>query len=305
MGTNNMDGIICVNKPSDWTSFDVVAKVRGMARTKKVGHAGTLDPMATGVLPLFLGNATKVCDILPNDDKGYQAVFRLGMTTDTQDITGEILRQRESAVTKEQLLSVLPRFTGEIRQIPPMYSAVRVNGRRLYDIARSGEQVERKARAAVIYEIRILDFSEERQEVSAEIRCSKGTYIRTLCNDIGEFLGVGATLLSLNRHIAGNFTLDDCYTLEQLQQMTDEGTLEQKLLPVEKVFENLPEIRLNEIQTRKFLNGVKLDLNRVRYQKKEGSHRVFGQNGRFLGLARLDLENMELVIEKMFARVSL
>ncbi len=299
-----MDGIICVNKPSGWTSFDVVAKVRGMAKTKKVGHAGTLDPMATGVLPLFLGNATKVCDILPNDDKGYQAVFRLGITTDTQDITGTVLHQTESSVKKEQLLSLLSRFTGEIQQIPPMYSAVRVNGRRLYDIARSGEQVERKPRAATIYEIRILDFSEERQEVSAEIRCSKGTYIRTLCHDIGEALGVGATLLSLNRHIAGNFTITDCYTLDQLQRMTDEGTLEKYLLPVERVFESLPKIQLNEVQAKKFLNGVRLDLNRLRYQKEIGFHRIFDQNSRFLGLASLNLEKMELVIEKLFARGS-
>lgn len=297
-----MDGIICVNKPSGWTSFDVVAKVRGMAKTKKVGHAGTLDPMATGVLPLFLGSATKVCDILPNDDKGYQATFRFGLTTDTQDITGEVLTRTDSAVTKDQLVSALPHFIGQIQQIPPMYSAVRVNGRRLYDIARSGQQVERKPRPVTIHEISILEFSEERQEVSAQILCSKGTYIRTLCQDIGEYLGVGATLLSLNRHIAGNFTLQDCYTLEQLQQMTNEGKLEENLIPVEKVFEQLPKIRLNEVQTKKFLNGVKLDLNRIRYEDRLGFHRVFDSKGHFLGLASLNLEKMELIIEKMFAR---
>lgn len=297
-----MNGIICVKKPSGWTSFDIVAKVRGMAQTKKVGHAGTLDPMATGVLPLFLGNATKVCDILPNDDKGYLAVCRLGVVTDTQDMTGKIIKETESHITQEDVEKILPEFVGEIDQIPPMYSAVQVNGRRLYDIARTGEEVERKARKITIRSIRLLDFSEEKQEITAEVLCSKGTYIRTLFHDMGEKLGVGGALVSLQRHIAGDFTLTDCYSLEELQQMTDDGTLEAHLMPVEKVFEDLPAIRLNKVQAIKFRNGVKLDLNRVHYQEKTGFHTVFDPEGVFLGLASLNLETMELVIEKMFAR---
>lgn len=297
-----MNGIICVNKPKDWTSFDVVAKVRGMARTKKVGHAGTLDPMATGVLPLFFGNATKACDVMPNDDKGYIATFKLGMTTNTLDITGDIETQKESNVTLDELKNILSEFVGEIEQVPPMFSAIQVNGRRLYDIARTGEVVERKARKVIIKKLKLVDFNEDTQTGVIEVLCSKGTYIRSLSSDIGERLGVGATLTDLQRHIVGNFTLDDCYTLEELQKFTDEGILEQKALPVEKVFEQLPKIKLNPVQSNKFRNGVKLDLNRVFHKNVEGNHKVFDQDNNFIGLARLDLEKMQLVIEKMFNR---
>lgn len=297
-----MNGILCVNKPSGWTSFDVVAKVRGMARTKKVGHAGTLDPMATGILPLFFGTATKACDVMPNDNKGYIATFRFGMTTDTLDITGNVQSQTESHITEAELRALLPSFLGEIDQIPPMFSAVQVNGRRLYDIARSGAEVERKARRVNILKLKLLEFSEEEQTAAVEVLCSKGTYIRTLCSDIGEKLGVGATLTALNRHIVGNFTLDDCYTMEQLQAFTDAGVLDEKALPVEKVFEQLPKIKLNEVQSIKFRNGVKLDLNRVRYKNVDGLHKVFDQQNQFMGLARLNLETMELIVEKMFFR---
>lgn len=297
-----MNGILCVNKPSGWTSFDVVAKVRGMARTKKVGHAGTLDPMATGILPLFFGTATKACDVMPNDNKGYIATFRFGMTTDTLDITGNVQSQTESYITEAGLRALLPSFLGEIDQIPPMFSAVQVNGRRLYDIARSGAEVERKSRRVNILKLKLLEFSEEEQTAAVEVLCSKGTYIRTLCSDIGEKLGVGATLTALNRHIVGNFTLDDCYTMEQLQAFTDAGVLDEKALPVEKVFEQLPKIKLNEVQSIKFRNGVKLDLNRVRYKNVDGLHKVFDQQNQFMGLARLNLETMELIVEKMFFR---
>lgn len=295
-----MNGIICINKPSDWTSFDVVAKSRGICKTKKVGHAGTLDPMATGVLPLFFGNATKVCDIMPNDDKGYVAEFRFGVTTDTLDITGTVQTQQESHVTRQQLEAKIPQFVGEIEQVPPMYSAVRVNGRRLYDIARTGAEVERKARKITVHKFQLLDFDETTQTATAEIICSKGTYIRSLCSDLGGVLGVGAVLVNLQRHIAGNFTLKDCLTLEQLQQSAEQGKLQEHLLPVEKVFDQLPKIRLNEIQSSKFLNGIRLDLNRVIYQQETGYHTVFHADGRFMGLASLNLENMQLVIEKMF-----
>lgn len=297
-----MNGIICVNKPKDWTSFDVVAKVRGMARTKKVGHAGTLDPMATGVLPLFFGNATKACDVMPNDDKGYIATFKLGMTTNTLDITGDIETQKESNVTLDELKNVLSEFVGEIEQVPPMFSAIQVNGRRLYDIARTGEVVERKARKVIIEKLKLIDFNEDAQTGVIEVLCSKGTYIRSLSSDIGEKLGVGATLTDLQRHIVGNFTLDDCYTLDELQKFTDEGILEQKALPVEKVFEQLPKIKLNPVQSNKFRNGVKLDLNRVFHKNVEGNHKVFDQDNNFIGLAKLNLEKMQLVIEKMFNR---
>ena len=297
-----MNGILCVNKPEGWTSFDVVAKVRGIAHTRKVGHAGTLDPMATGVLPLFLGIATKACDVMPGEDKAYRATFRLGMTTTTQDRTGEVLTQTPSAVTKEQLRAALLSFCGEIEQIPPMYSAVQVNGRRLYDLARAGREVERKPRKVTIYALSLLSFDEEHQTGVLDVRCSKGTYIRTLCHDLGAALGVGATLTALERYEAGNFSLSDCYTIEELQQFEEQGVLEEKVLPVEQVFLQLPKIRLNAVQSVKFQNGVKLDLNRVRYKKVDGLHRVFDAENHFLGLATLNLQTMELVIAKMFYR---
>jgi tRNA pseudouridine55 synthase len=297
-----MNGILCVNKPEGWTSFDVVAKVRGIAHTRKVGHAGTLDPMATGVLPLFLGIATKACDVMPGEDKAYRATFRLGMTTTTQDRTGEVLTQTASAVTEEQLRAALLSFCGEIEQIPPMYSAVQVNGRRLYDLARAGREVERKPRKVTIYALSLLSFDEEHQTGVLDVRCSKGTYIRTLCHDLGATLGVGATLTALERYEAGNFSLSDCYTIEELQQFEEQGILEEKVLPVEQVFLQLPKIRLNAVQSVKFQNGVKLDLNRVRYKKVDGLHRVFDADNHFLGLATLNLQTMELVIAKMFYR---
>lgn len=297
-----MNGILCVNKPEGWTSFDVVAKVRGIAHTRKVGHAGTLDPMATGVLPLFLGIATKACDVMPGEDKAYRATFRLGMTTTTQDRTGEVLTQTPSAVTEEQLRAALLSFCGEIEQIPPMYSAVQVNGRRLYDLARAGREVERKPRKVTIYALSLLSFDEEHQTGVLDVRCSKGTYIRTLCHDLGATLGVGATLTALERYEAGNFSLSDCYTIEELQQFEEQGVLEEKVLPVEQVFLQLPKIRLNAVQSVKFQNGVKLDLNRVRYKKVDGLHRVFDAENHFLGLATLNLQTMELVIAKMFYR---
>ena len=224
------------------------------------------------------------------------------MTTDTLDITGNVQSQTESHITEAQLRALLPSFLGEIDQIPPMFSAVQVNGRRLYDIARSGAEVERKASRVNILNLKLLEFSEEEQTAAVEVLCSKGTYIRTLCSDIGEKLGVGATLTALNRHIVGNFTLDDCYTMEQLQAFTDAGVLDEKALPVEKVFEQLPKIKLNEVQSIKFRNGVKLDLNRVRYKNVDGLHKVFDQQNQFMGLARLNLETMELIVEKMFFR---
>ena len=297
-----MNGIICINKPSGWTSFDVVAKVRGITQTRKVGHAGTLDPMATGVLPLFLGTATKVCDIMPNSDKGYLAKFRLGITTDTLDITGTVLKNEPSHASREQLEQVLDEFRGTISQLPPMYSAVQVNGRRLYDIARSGETVERRPRQVTVSRLMLRDFDEQTQEGELEVLCSKGTYIRSLCSDIGDKLGCGAVLTALIRHCSGDFTLQDCLTLEELQQAADRGELEHHLLPVEKVFECFPAIYLNTTQAAKFQNGVKLDLNRVRFQNAEGLHRVFDQNKAFLGLASLNLKEMELKIEKMFKR---
>lgn len=295
-----MNGIICINKPQEWTSFDVVAKARGIARTKKVGHAGTLDPMATGVLPLFFGAATKVCDLLPNEDKGYLADFRLGVTTDTLDRTGTVLTETESNRTQAEIEAILPQFRGEIKQVPPMYSAIRINGQRLYDLARSGREVERQARPVTIHRLELLQFDPNTQSGRLLVRCSKGTYIRTLAADLGEQLGVGAVLTELQRDLAGRFSLEDCHTLEELQQYAAEGTLSSLLLPIDAVFADLPKIELNEVQRHLFCNGVKLDLQRVPPLCGVGNHRVYDEQNAFLGLARPDVEKEELRIVKSF-----
>ena len=194
---SNVNGILCIDKPQDFTSFDVVKKLRGMTKIKKLGHAGTLDPMATGVLPVFFGAATKACDILPNQNKRYTAAFQLGMTTNTQDIWGEELSRRESHVAKDDILALLPRFRGDIEQTPPMFSAIQINGQRLYDLARKGIEIERQPRPIHIFRFELLSFDEESQTGTLDIGCSKGTYIRTLIHDLGEKLGTGGVMTAL------------------------------------------------------------------------------------------------------------
>lgn len=295
-----MDGILCINKPAEYTSFDVIARLRGMSKTKRIGHSGTLDPMATGVLPIFFGKATRACDLLPNDDKCYEANFRLGVITDTLDVWGEVKKTAKSKVTEKELLAVLPQLRGEISQLPPMYSAVRVNGQRLYDLARQGREIERSPRQVTIFKLELLDFDEERQEGKLFVSCSKGTYIRTIISDIGDMLCVGGIMTGLIRTQASVFSLKDCITMEQAQELTQNGELEQMLLPVDRLFEAFPAVMLNSVQSDKFKNGVKLDLNRLSYEDKDGYHRVYAFDKEFLGLASLDREDMALKIEKMF-----
>ena len=292
-----LNGIICINKPEDFTSFDVVKKLRGITKVKKIGHAGTLDPMATGVLPIFLGVATKACDILPNNDKRYTASFKFGLETDTEDIWGNVTKEYDKKVTKKDILDILPSFTGEISQIPPMYSAIQINGKRLYDLARQGIEVEREARKITVYEISLLSFDESSQEGVFDISCSKGTYIRTIISDIGKKLCCGGIMTALNRTEASGFTLSDCMTFEEVEKAVADNTLTP--LPVEKAFSPYPEIRLSEIQTRMFSNGVTLDLRRIRHQKQETA-RVYSFDGSFLGLATLNFETNELKLLKFF-----
>ncbi len=294
-----MNGILCVNKPQDFTSFDVVAKLRGILKIKRLGHGGTLDPMATGVLPVFVGNATKACDIMLDNSKSYRAGFRLGQTTDTQDITGKILTTSGKSVSYDDICAVLPDFMGKIMQIPPMYSAVQVNGKRLYDLARQGIEVEREAREIEVRSLHIFRYDEETREGTIEIDCGKGTYIRTIINDIGEKLGCGGIMTSLVRTSASGFTLDDCYTFEQIQQACDENRLESLILPVERVFENLPKIRLNEVQTRMYKNGVKLDLSRIHNIKDSVTvYSLYGYENNFIGTAFAEHENGVLRVGK-------
>lgn len=298
-----MEGIICIDKPQGFTSFDVVAKVRGITRCRKAGHGGTLDPLATGVLPLFFGKAAKAIPLLPNQDKRYTAAFRLGLITDTQDITGQVLSRHPAAVTSQAIERILEQFRGTIQQMPPMFSAVQVGGKRLYDLARQGIEVERKPREITIYSLELLEFCPETQEGVLDIRCSKGTYIRTLCHDMGKVLGTGGVMTSLRRTETMGFTLQECYTLEELEGLVAQGRMTQAVIPVESAFQQWPTLLLSPTQGRMFLDGVRLDLHRLNGPWVEGPVRVM-ERERFLGLAEPDRDVGELKIIKLFAQKS-
>lgn len=297
-----MNGILCVNKPQDFTSFDVVAKLRGILGMKRLGHAGTLDPMATGVLPVFVGNATKACDIMPDNFKSYRAGFKMGQTSDSQDITGKVLTTSDKIISIDDINAVLPDFEGKIMQLPPMYSAVQVNGKRLYDLARQGIEVERQPREIEIRKLNVLEYDADIQEGIMEIDCGKGTYIRTIIHDIGQKLGCGGIMTSLVRTYASGFTLNDCYTFEQIQQARDENNLESLILPIERIFNTLPKPRLNEHQTKLYKNGVKLNLEKI-HNIIEGCelYSLYGFDGMFIGTAVADFENAVLRIGKNLA----
>ena len=297
-----MDGILCMNKPQDFTSFDVIGKLRGILHMKRLGHTGTLDPMATGVLPILVGTATKACDILPNQDKTYQATVVFGKATDTLDIWGKPLQDYpEQHVTEAALRAILPEFLGDITQLPPMYSAVSVNGKRLYELARKGETVERPTRTVHIDAITLDAFDETQQTATLTISCGKGTYIRTLLSDIGQRLGGDAVMTALTRTAACGYPLQECLTFEQVAAAMADGTLEEHLLPTDSLFSSYPKLRLNAAQERMFCNGVKLDLNRLRnLQPDQDIYTVYGATGTFLGTALADRTQQELRIGKRF-----
>lgn len=294
-----MNGIICIDKPAGFTSFDVIAKLRGILKMRRLGHAGTLDPMATGVLPVFVGYATKACGILPDEDKTYIAEFQLGTVSDTQDCTGTVLETHDfSGVTLEAVLKAFPQ--GDIMQIPPMYSAVSVNGKRLYEFAREGKEIERQARPATVSLQNYFDWNPETGTGKLEIQCSKGTYIRTLLHDMGQTLGCGAVMTNLRRSQASGFNLEECYTLEEVQNFAEENKISEILIPIEKAFQTLPKILLDESQTTHYRHGVKLGLSQLENQLDENQIRyaVYGTPDGFLGTALQDIENDCLKIER-------
>lgn len=295
-----MTGIICVNKEKDITSFGVCAKMRGILKEKKVGHTGTLDPMATGVLPIMIGGATRFLDYLPESDKGYRAVFVLGKTTDTLDITGTVTAENEVNASKADVESVLTQFKGRIMQTPPMYSAVSVNGKRLYDLARQGIEVEREKREVEIKSLELADCNENENEYTIDVLCTKGTYIRTLIDDIGRVLGCGAVMTSLVRTYAMGFTLDDCKTLAQLQLLKDSGEgFDSVLLPLEKALGTYDKVTVSPAQSNRFKNGGALDLVRVKKQlNADEIYRVYSSDGDFLGLGKA--VETQLKVEKFF-----
>ena len=278
------NGIIIIDKPAGWTSMDVCAKLRGILKTKKIGHAGTLDPMATGVLPVFVGRATRAVSFAEGGEKEYVAGLRLGLTTNTQDTEGETLTQSPVTVGREELEAVLPRFTGEISQIPPMFSAIKINGQKLYDLARQGKEVERKARAVTIFALEVVEQVSETDYI-LRVRCSKGTYVRTLCHDIGQALGCGGCMFSLRRTMAAGFTLDESVTLERMQ----EGG-EALLRPTDSLFRDRPDYRLKtEKQEERCRNGNPFF---IQENLPEGEYRIYGREGAFLCLSRLQGDTM-------------
>lgn len=295
-----MNGIIILDKPSGFTSFDAVAVMRGLSHQKKIGHTGTLDPMATGVLPVLLGKAAKALNFLPDTDKEYQAAFRLGERRDTGDITGEVVETNAAPVALEALESVLPRFRGEISQVPPMYSAVSVGGKRLYELARKGVEVDRPARQVTISALELLSYDPETREGTLRVSCSKGTYIRTLIEDLAKAAGSCGTMTALRRTRACGFTLEDARSLEELKALAGEGKLEEVLFPVERLFSQYPEVTVSAAQARRFENGGGLDLVRVRKAPQEGLCRVKSPEGEFLGLGNVDREQGELGFVKSF-----
>ena len=277
-----MNGIIIIDKPQEWTSNDVVSRLRRVFNTRRIGHGGTLDPMATGVLPVFVGRATRGVEFFEHAEKVYEATLRFGLTTDTEDITGKVLTENEVSLTENDLLAVLPKFRGDILQVPPMYSAIKVGGQKLYDLARKGREVERQPRPITIHELELLAFSGS--EARLRVRCSKGTYIRTLCKDIGEALGCGGCMAAQRRVEAGDYTLEGSIPLRELLDISERGEdVEHLLRPVDTMFASHEKLSLNEKQARLVKNG-----NAFTAACADGTYRVYAPDGEFLALCKAE-----------------
>ena len=287
-----MNGIVIVDKPAGWTSQDVTARLRRVFGTRRIGHGGTLDPMATGVLPVFVGRATRGVEFFEHAEKSYEAILRLGVTTDTEDITGTVLERREVNVTREALEAALERFPGEILQVPPMYSALKVDGQKLCDLARKGKEVERKPRPVTIRELTLLDFTGDAAVL--RVHCSKGTYIRTLCKDIGEALGCGGCMERLRRTSAGEYTIDEAIPLEKLLEAKNPGEF---LRDVDTMFRRYPAVKLSPNQEKRCRCG-----NAFSIRLWPGTYRAYSQAGEFLMLAKVEDGVMSTI--KSFFEVS-
>ena len=273
-----MNGIVIVDKPQEWTSQDVTARLRRVFNTRRIGHGGTLDPMATGVLPVFVGRATRGVEFFEHAEKAYEAVLRLGMTTDTEDVFGNILETREVQVSERDFLGILDQFRGKIQQVPPMYSALKVNGQKLCDLARKGKEVERQPREIEIFELTCLEFTG--QTARLRVRCSKGTYIRTLCKDIGEALGCGGCMEALRRVQAGEYTIMEAVPLQELLETQEP---EKYLRGVDTMFRGHPAVKLTANQEKRCRNGNSFSLD-----LPDGTYRAYSQSGEFLMLAKVE-----------------
>ncbi|MBR5321002.1 MAG: tRNA pseudouridine(55) synthase TruB [Clostridia bacterium] len=292
-----MTGIICLDKPRDMTSFMAVKRASRLLGVKKAGHTGTLDPMATGVLVIMLGHSTRFIELLPEHKKSYTARVKLGITTGTLDITGEVLSENPVNVTKEQLLSVAENFKGEILQTPPMYSALKKDGERLYDLARKGIEIEREQRQITIEKLEIYDF--DGTEFSMDVTCSAGTYIRSLCDDIGKTLGCGAVMTDLRRTNANGFSIENAVTLEELEKLVSENKTESVITSVETALISYPEITVTTPQANRFHNGGALDYARLHGDYPAGIYRVYSPERKLLGLGEIKEDKTDLTVRRV------
>lgn len=292
-----MDGILVIRKEKGFTSHDVVAKLRGILHTRKIGHTGTLDPDAEGVLPIAIGKATKLVDMLTEKEKRYHAVLHLGIVTDTQDISGKILSSSEPQCTEEEVRQVVKEFLGEQMQVPPMYSAIKVNGKKLYELAREGKTIERTPRPVVFYSLEILDIN--LPYVELDVICSKGTYIRTLCHDIGQKLGCGGCMEKLVRTASGSFTLEEAFTLEQIQESAEKGTLRDKILGIEEILAKYPSVRSLQEGDRLLENGNAISIE-LTDNVVQGWVRMYTSTGHFVGIYSWNTEKKKYLPVKMF-----
>lgn len=293
-----MTGFICLDKPQGITSFLAVRKLRKIINEKKVGHTGTLDPMATGVLLVAFGGATRFIELLPSHDKSYYAEIKLGILTDTLDITGNILDTQKTSISRQQFEKAIEKFTGDIFQVPPMYSAIKKDGVRLYDLARKGIEVEREERQVHIEKLEIVDFDEENQVASINVDCSSGTYIRTLAEDIGKELSSFACLQKLVRTKANG--MDKSHTLDEIQKYADENRLEEIILPVDKVLDSFECVTVSQAQANRFSNGGELFLDRIRGEYPDGYYKIYSPENKFLGIGQADNKSGEMKVKRVF-----
>lgn len=295
-----MTGFICFDKPENITSFSAVGILKRLTHEKKAGHTGTLDPMATGVLPVAFGGATRFIELFDTHDKAYEARIKLGMTTDTLDITGKVLTECESNITEDELIKVLNDFKGKIKQLPPMYSAIKKDGVRLYELARKGIEIEREEREVVIYSIECLSFDEKAQEFKISVECSAGTYIRSLSSDIGEKLGCGAVMTALRRTKALGFTENDCVTEEQIKKLAADGRLEEVIISVENALK-YESVTVSEKQAVRFHNGGFLTTDRITKKLISSAYyKVYSPLGEFLGVGEVSPDGEQLNVKRVY-----
>lgn len=294
-----MTGFVFLNKAEGMTSFFAASRLRRIFSMKKIGHTGTLDPLATGVLPVAIGGATRFIELIESHDKSYRATFLLGRTTDTLDITGKVLSEKEVTATREDVENVLSFFRGEIKQLPPMYSAIKKDGVRLYDLARQGIEIEREERDVTIYSLELVSADEKNNEYTVDVSCSSGTYIRSLISDIGEKLLCGAVMTTLERTNANGIDITECKTLKELEAMKDDGTLYSAVVPVWE-FIRYTKITVSQAQAKRFKNGGELDLERVKGTDKDGFYNVFSPEGEFLGIGEKVTDEGLLKVKRVY-----